>query len=474
MTASPLSGSAPAPSYVRTPAAEFLASLDVDRTLLEFDLAGSIAHAEMLGRAGIVAPEDAAALVKGLRAIHREARSGRFPWRADLEDVHTNVEVRLTELVGPAGGRLHTGRSRNDQIALDERLYLRAAVHRLTSRILDLEAVLIERAEAEAGTPMPGYTHLQRAQPVSVGHHLLAHVSRLDRDVDRLLATAQRANVSPLGAGALAGSTLPLDPAGVARRLGFDRAFENSLDAVSDRDPFAELLFDLALLGVHLSGFAEEIVLFATAEFGFLHRGPVLGSGSSLMPQKRNPDVAELVRAKSGRTIGDLVALLTVLKGLPLAYDRDLQEDKAPVLDAVRTATGVLAALTALWTAVEFDRDRLARAAADPELYATDLAEQLVRGGVPFRAAHERTAGQFPRDGGSTAPAAAPTDRASAPPTDPSEALARRVSPGGPGPASVTAQLARARAQLAARRISLSSLGRQVELVEELLNEEPT
>jgi argininosuccinate lyase len=453
---------------VQTPAAEFLASLEVDRALLPFDLAGSIAHAEMLGRTGIVSPADATTLVRGLRSIHREAQAGRFPWRPELEDVHTNVEVRLTELVGPVGGALHTGRSRNDQIALDERLYLRAAIHDVVEAILALQATLVARAETEAGVPMPGYTHLQRAQPVSVGHHLLAHVERLDRDVDRLLATAHRANVSPLGAGALAGSTLPLDPAGVAQRLGFDRAFGNSLDAVSDRDPLAELLFDLALLGVHLSGLGEEIVLFATPEFGFLERGPALGSGSSLMPQKRNPDVAELARAKAGRTIGDLVALLTVLKGLPLAYDRDLQEDKAPVLDAVRTATQVVHALTRLWQSAAFDHARLAVAAADPELYATDLAEHLVRRGVPFREAHEQTARHFRA---STDPSSATGD--AAPAIDPNGALARRVSPGGPGPASVAGQLALARARLASRRESLSSLGRQVELVEELLNEEP-
>ncbi len=478
MTASSLSDGAPAPSYVQTPASGFLASLEVDRTLLPYDLAGSVAHAEMLGRVGILPPNDAAALVRGLRAIHREAQAGRFPLRPELEDVHTNVEVRLTELIGPTGGALHTGRSRNDQIALDERLYLRAAVREIVAGVLGLESTLLDRAAAEAATPMPGYTHLQRAQPVSVGHHLLAHVARLDRDVDRLLATAQRANVSPLGAGALAGSTLPLDPAWVAQRLGFERAFDNSLDAVSDRDPLAELLFDLALLGVHLSGLGEEVVLFATPEFGFLQRGPELGSGSSLMPQKRNPDVAELARAKAGRTIGDLVALLTVLKGLPLAYDRDLQEDKAPVLESVRTTTQLLQALTAMWTAARFDRERLARAAADPELYATDLAEHLVRRGVPFREAHEATARYFRSASGTENVAAL---RAALPQAgddvahviDPAGALARRSSPGGPGPASVAAQLTRARAQLAARRTSLSSLDRQVGLIEELLTEEP-
>lgn len=462
-----------------TPAAEFLASLDVDRTLLRYDLAGSIAHAEMLGHTGIVPAPEVRRLIAGLRTIGREAQGGQFPWRPELEDVHTNVEVRLTELIGPIAGMLHTGRSRNDQIALDERLFLRAVVHEVVTEILALERALLAHAETEAGTPMPGYTHLQRAQTVSVGHHLLAHVMRLDRDVDRLLTSAHRANVSPLGAGALAGSTLPLDPSRVARRLGFDRAFDNSLDAVSDRDSFAELLFDLALLGVHLSGLGEEIVLFASAEFGFLERSPALGSGSSLMPQKRNPDVAELARAKAGRTLGDLVTLLTVLKGLPLAYDRDLQEDKAPVLDAVRTSTQLLHALTVLWTAARFDRARLASAAADGELFATDLAEALVLHGVPFREAHEATA-RFFRDPGRSADATAlrtaypAAAEAIAAALDPSGALSRRISPGGPGPASVAGQIATARARLTARADSLSSLGRQVGLVEELLNEEPT
>ncbi|EQD77171.1 argininosuccinate lyase [mine drainage metagenome] len=319
------------PAYVLTPVAPFLNSLAVDRALARYDLAGSVAHAEMLGGVGLLSPTETAQLVSGLRRVAQEVADGRFRWRPELEDVHTNVEVRLTELVGAVGGKLHTARSRNDQVALDERLYLRAAVSSVAHPLLDLQAALVDRAAALREIPMPGYTHLQRAQPVTVGHLLLAHFWRLDRDLDRLFATATRANVSPLGAGALAGSTLGIDPAAVARALAFDRPFENSLDAVSDRDFLVELVFDLALLGVHASAFGEEIVLFASKEFGFLERTPSLGSGSSLMPQKRNPDAAELVRGKAGRVVGDLVALLTTLKGLPLAYDRDLQEDKAPV-----------------------------------------------------------------------------------------------------------------------------------------------
>jgi argininosuccinate lyase len=321
---------------------------------------------------------------------------------------------------------------------------------------------------------MPGYTHLQRAQPVSVGHHLLAHFWRFDRDLDRLFATVERADSSPLGAGALAGTTLPLDPEATARRLGFARTFENSLDAVSDRDPLAEVLFDLALLAVHASGLGEEVVLFASKEFGFLERTEALGSGSSLMPQTRNPDVAELARGRAGRAVGDLVALLTALKGLPLAYDRDLQEDKGPVLDSVETVGATVAALARLVRALRFDRARLAAAASDPELYATDLAEALVRKGAPFREAHDLVRASFPPGGVAPGPIRLPAT-AGRPEIqispNPSEALARRGIRGGPGPEAVRVQLARARERRDARRASLSSLARKVELIEELVKE---
>jgi len=461
----------PAPPYVRTPSASFLNSLSVDRDLLRFDVAGSVAHVEMLGRVGLLTPAESATLAGGLRRVARDAVHGAFPWRDDLEDVHTNVEVRLTELVGPVGGKVHTARSRNDQVALDERLYLRATILALGNRLADLEQTILTRAGEERGTPMPGYTHLQRAQPVTVGHWLLAHFWRFERDLDRLLSTAQRADVSPLGAGALAGSTLPIDPTSVAARLGFERAFENSMDAVSDRDPLAELLFDLALLAVHASGLGEEVVVFATKEFGFVERTPALGSGSSLMPQKRNPDVPELVRGKAGRTIGDLVALLTTLKGLPLAYDRDLQEDKAAVLDSVATSVAILDALTALLAELRFDPARLAHAAGDPELYATDLAERMVAEGVPFREAHAAVALAYSGPSPSR-PSSAPPAEVS--PPDPRAALDRRASPGGPAPTSVERQSARASARLAAHRASLSLLGRKAGLIEELLNEEKT
>ncbi|MGI0140466.1 MAG: argininosuccinate lyase [Thermoplasmata archaeon] len=461
------------PSYVRTGASDYLRSLAVDRTLARCDLAGSIAHVEMLSHAGLIDPLEAQSIVSGLRRIAREIETGAFAWREDLEDVHTNVEVRLTELIGAAGGRMHTGRSRNDQIALDERLYLRQAVTALALGLDRFQSELLRRAETERSTILPGYTHLQRAQPVSLAHHLLAHFWRLERDFDRLLATERRANVSPLGAGALAGSTLPLDPAWVATRLGFDRAFDNSLDAVSDRDPLAELLFDVALLAVHLSGIGEEWVLWTSSEFGFARAGALLGSGSSLMPQKRNPDVAELARAKAGGAIGDLVALLATLKALPLAYDRDLQEDKAPAFHAVREATATLDALRAALGELEFLRDRMDQAARDPSLRATDLAEHLVRQGMPFREAHESVAA-FVR--ASNAPISVAAVEARWPKAgvawDPDHLLDRRASPGGPSPAAVGRQIERAHAALGAHTPSLSSLGRRAGLVEELLKEE--
>jgi len=452
------------PSYVLAPEVAFLSSLAVDRPLARYDLAGSVAHVRMLRHVGLLSSEEAKTLEGGLRVIAGEIAAGGFPWRIELEDVHTNVEVRLHELVGPAGGKLHTGRSRNDQIALDERLYLRAEVREIATLVLCLEETILARARDVANTPMPGYTHLQRAQPVTAGHWLLAHFWKFDRDLDRLLATAERANVSPLGAGALATSTLPVDPAFVAELLGFDRAFENSLDAVSDRDYFAELLFDLALLAVHLSGLAEEIVIFASREFGFVERTPALGSGSSLMPQKRNPDVAELARGKAGGVVGDLVALLVTLKALPLAYDRDLQEDRAPVLDAVRAVSATLAAFGRLVAQLKFAEEPLAAASADPELFATDRAEELVAQGAAFRTAHEAVGAEYR---GRAVHDAGPRG------IDPRSSLERRSVPGGPSPPAIAAQLVVAESRRSARQLSLSSLDRQAERIEELLSEEP-
>jgi argininosuccinate lyase len=467
---------AAAPSYVRTPAAKFLASLAVDRALYPYDVAGSIAHVEMLGRVGILTAEEAGSLAHGLRAVFREIESGAFPWRDDLEDVHTNVEVRLTELLGPLGAKVHTARSRNDQVALDERLFLREAIHAVQTQALRLQSGLVALAEGHLETLLPGYTHLQRAQPITLAHHLLAHVWRLSRDFDRLTGCFSRANVSPLGAGALAGSTLPIDPAVVARRLGFAAAFDNSLDAVSDRDHLAEYVFDLSLLAAHLSGFGEELVLWSSQEFGFLKPVPELGSGSSLMPQKRNPDVAELARAKAARVAGDLVSLLGTLKSLPLAYNRDLQEDKAPVFDATGHVLQTLQALTIAVPALAFDEDRMAKAAGDPRLLATDLAEYLVSRGVPFREAHETVARFLAANGTVDAKALRAfhpgfgEDVAAV--LDARTSVNRRSLPGGPAPEAVLAQIARARDVLGMEQYTVSKHAESVQIVKTILTEE--
>ena len=466
-----------APAYVRTPAAKFLASLAVDRQLYPYDLAGSIAHVEMLGTVGILTAEEAGSLAHGLRKVHEEITADAFVWRDDLEDVHTNIEVRLTELLGPLGAKVHTARSRNDQIALDERLWLREAIRAVQEELLRLQSALLAHAEAHAETLLPGYTHLQRAQPVTLAHHLLAHFWRLARDCDRLTGCFQRANVSPLGAGALAGSTLPIDPAQVAHRLGFAAAFDNSLDAVSDRDHLAEFLFDLALLAVHLSGIGEELVLWASAEFGFVKPTPELGSGSSLMPQKRNPDVAELARGKAARVQGDLVALLTALKSLPLAYNRDLQEDKPPVFDAAQQVLETLRALNLAIPALQFDTAAMATAASDPRMLATDLAEYLVGKGVPFREAHEivgKALAANERIDGDALRAAHPKfgDDVDAV-LDVRTAIRRRASPGGPAPSAVAVQFTKAHDALGLERYAFSKHAETVQIVHSILTEEP-
>src|SRR3990170_203868 len=465
-----------APSYVRTPAWRYLASLPVDRRLYPYDIAGSVAHVEMLASVGVLAAEEAGSLAHGLRAVWREIEAGAFPWRDDLEDVHTNVEVRLTEILGPIGAKVHAARSRNDQVALDERLWLREAIHDVQAQVLRTQESLLAVAEGHIETILPGYTHLQRAQPVTLAHHLMAHVWRLARDFDRLTGCFRRANTSPLGAGALAGSTLPTDPAHVARRLGFAAAFENTLDAVSDRDHLAEFLFDLSLLAVHLSGFGEELVLWSSAEFGFVKPVAELGSGSSLMPQKRNPDVAELARAKAGRVTGDLVALLAALKSLPLAYNRDLQEDKPPVFDAATHVLETLEALDAAIPKLAFDEARMAAAASDPRLLATDLAEYLVGKGVPFREAHETVSRflaaneEFTAKALRAAHAAFGEDVAAI--LDARTSVNRRNAPGGPAPEAVLAQIARAKDALGMERYTLSKHAESVQLVRNILTEE--
>ncbi|MGH9263171.1 MAG: argininosuccinate lyase [Acidimicrobiales bacterium] len=433
----------------------FTASLDVDRRLAADDVAGSRAHVRGLGRAGLLTEADTAGLLAALDTVDRELASGAFEFAATDEDVHTAVERRVTELAGLAGARLHTGRSRNDQVATDLRLWAKRELAGVAARVVALQRVLHQRARtaAEEGIYLPGYTHLQRAQPVLLAHHLLAHGWALARDVDRLLDTRRRLDVSPLGAGALAGSSLPLDPVATAADLGFAAAFDNSLDAVSDRDFVAEALFDLALLGVHLSRMGEEVVLWSSAEFGFLRLHDAWATGSSMLPQKKNPDVAELARGKSGRLIGHLTGMLVTLKGLPLAYNRDLQEDKEPLFDAVEQVNLGLMAVAGLLGTATFDAGRMAAAADSPEAAAAavDLAEWLVAAGMPFRDAHHVVAGlvRAASEEGATATlaelvAAHPRlgpDAAAL--LEPGAAVTRRTTAGGAGPAPVARQLQR-------------------------------
>jgi argininosuccinate lyase len=371
---------------------EINASIDFDRELAAHDIAGSLAHVAMLEETGIVAKADAAAIRDALGRIRGEIEKGEFRFSRELEDIHMNIESRLAELIGPAAGRLHTARSRNDQVAVDLRLYIRAAIDALDAQIQALQTALAERALKHAGTVMPGFTHMQPAQPITFGHHLLAYVEMLARDRGRLKDARARLNECPLGAAALAGTSFPIDRTATAKALGFDRPTANSLDSVSDRDFVIETLAAAALCTVHLSRLAEEIVFWVSPQFGFARLSDRFSSGSSIMPQKRNPDAAELVRAKSGRIIGALMALLIVLKGLPLAYSKDLQEDKEGTFDALETLSLCLAALTGMIRDLEPDVARMKAAAGAACATATDLADWLVRElGLPFREAHHVT-----------------------------------------------------------------------------------
>ncbi len=366
-------------------------SVHFDWRLAPYDLAASQAHARVLHGAGLLDDGELRSMLAGLDELDKAVRDGSFRPTADDEDVHTALERGLLERVGALGGKLRAGRSRNDQVATDLRLYLRDAARRVAARVAELETALVGLAERHRGTAMPGMTHLQHAQPVLLAHHLLAHVHAFKRDVERLVDWDARAALCPLGAGALAGSSLRLDPEAVAAELGFTGPVANSIDAVSDRDFAAEFLFVAALLGVHLSRLGEELCLWATTEFGWVGLDDAYATGSSVMPQKRNPDVAELARGKSGRLLGNLTALLTTLKGLPLAYDRDLQEDKEPVFDSVEQLLLVLPALAGMVATLHVHDERLEAAAATGHALATDVAEWLVRSGVPFRDAHEIT-----------------------------------------------------------------------------------
>ncbi len=363
-------------------------SVSFDARLAPWDIRGSIAHARMLGACGIITKTDAKKIIAGLKAIEKEIAAGGFPFSAALEDVHTNIEAALVEKIGDAGKRLHTGRSRNDQIALDVRLWMRDQIDLVGDQLTALQGAFIEFAEAHVAVILPGCTHLQHAQPVLLAHHLLAYVQMLSRDRERFAQLRKRVNVLPLGSAALAGTPYPIDRKMVAQELDFASLSANSMDAVSDRDHLVEFCSNAALCMMHLSRFCEELILWSTPEYGFIEIGDAFTTGSSIMPQKKNPDVAELVRGKTGRVYGDLTTLLTVMKGLPLAYNRDLQEDKEPLFDACDTLQLCLAVLAGMIPTIAVDEARMMAATQDGFLEATDLADYLVGKGMPFREAH--------------------------------------------------------------------------------------
>jgi argininosuccinate lyase len=420
-------------------------SFSFDHVLYPFDVLGSKAHVHALVRAGLLSDDEGATLIAALDEVAAEFDADRFERSSSDEDIHMAIERRVIELAGDVGAKLHTARSRNDQVATTFRLFTMDAVGRIAAATLELVDVLVAKGERNSDVYLPGYTHLQRAQPVLLSHHLNAHAWSLLRDVDRLYDARDRMSVSPLGAGALAGTSLPIDPRVAAQELGFDRVFANSLDAVSDRDFVAESLFVIALLGVHLSRMGEELVLWTTAEFNFAELSDEFTTGSSMLPQKKNSDVAELARAKSGRLVGNLTGLLMMLKGLPLSYNRDLQEDKEPLFDSYRQVTMVLAALSGAYETMTFKAEVSARAADDPFMVAIDIAEELVGEGVPFRQAHERV-GKLVADAVNAnrslreVVADSPDFERFVGLFEPGVALNRRRSPGASGPRGATAQ----------------------------------
>lgn len=364
-------------------------SVSYDWKLYEHDIAGSIAHARAQRNAGMLTDEEFEAIRSGLLGILADIQAGNFSWKMQLEDVHMNIESELTRRIGAPGAKLHTARSRNDQVATDTRLYCRTQIDATLELLRDMQRALLLKAEEYAEVRIPGYTHLQRAQPVTIAHHLLAYVEMLGRDTERLSDCRRRVNVSPLGSGAIAGSTINLDRAAIAAELGFDAVTENSMDAIADRDYIMETLFCLSLIGTHLSRLSEDLVLWSSAEFGFCTLSDAHTTGSSLMPQKKNPDVCELTRGKSGRLYGNLVSVMVAVKGLPLTYNRDLQEDKEPLFDSFETISLALRVNAEMVAGMRINPDRCAEAVSDPLLLATDLADYLVRRGVPFRHAHE-------------------------------------------------------------------------------------
>jgi argininosuccinate lyase len=369
----------------------FTESVSFDWRLWPYDIEGSIAHARMLGHTGIISKADAGKIVKGLKAVGVDIERGKLRMKPSLEDVHMNIEAALTKKIGAVGGKLHTARSRNDQVALDLRLYLRGETKAIIAHILDLQRALLEQADANSDAVMPGYTHLQRAQPVLLAHQMLAYVEMLERDKGRLKDGLKRIEVLPLGSAALAGTSLPVDRKFVAKALGFNAVSPNSIDAVADRDFVAEFLSNASIIMMHLSRLSEELVLWATEEFKFMELPDAYATGSSIMPQKKNPDVPELVRGKTARVYGSLMSILTLLKGLPLAYNRDLQEDKPALFDAVETVSGCLTVLADMVPELGFNKDRMLEAASGGFSTATDVAEYLVGKGLPFREAHEVT-----------------------------------------------------------------------------------
>jgi argininosuccinate lyase len=412
-------------------ARRFSASVSFDQRLARYDIAGSRAHAAALATAKIISADERAKIDNGLREIEKEIADGKFPWDAALEDVHMNIEAALTKKIGEAGAKLHTARSRNDQVALDLRLYVKDRIGEIATRLKALQRAFVLVADKHVDLVMPGYTHLQRAQPVYFAHYLLGQIESFARDVERLRDCLKRVDVLPLGSGALAGSTIALDRQLLARELGFSRVSENSMDAVSDRDFVAEFLFDLALIGMHLSRLSEDFILWSTSEFGFLEFSDAFSTGSSLMPQKKNPDMAELTRGKTGRLYGNLMSILTTLKGLPSTYNRDLQEDKEALFDSVDTVDLALDVWTAMLPEIKINRERMEAAAADPALLATDLAEDLVRQGKPFREAH-RTVGEL---------AARNQLAAKKETSDPRRSLEKRTTIGAPSPKNIAARL---------------------------------
>ncbi len=439
----------------------YTVSLPYDQQMWPDDIEGSRAHVRGLARTALLTGDERDTILAALDRVAEELEAGSFVFVESDEDIHTAVERRVTELAGATGGKLHTARSRNDQVATDLRLWCKRQLPQVAVALLGLQEVLLERAVQAGDAYLPGYTHLQRAQPVLLAHHLLAHGWAIARDIDRLIDTLRRLDVSPLGAGALAGSSLPIDPEGTAADLGFRGVFDNSLDAVSDRDFVAEAVFDLAMIGIHLSRIGEEWVVWTSGEFGFARLDDAYATGSSMLPQKKNPDIAELARGKSGRLIGNLTGLLATLKGLPMAYNRDLQEDKEPLFDSVSQVVLAVSALSGMIATATFDTEAMQAAADEETTAATDLAEYLVRSGVPFREAHaivgvhvratlagEGTLRELVAADGRLGPDAAAL-------VGPGVGVRQRTSRGGAGPTALPDQVDRYRVMLARERDAL-------------------